>query len=141
MIRMTRRYAFSAAHVLARPDWSDERNQAVYGKCANPGGHGHNYVREVTVRGEIDPERGRVVPVERLDALVQRRVLELLDHGFLKREIAEFGSEVPTAENIARFAWRALKGELSPALLDRVRLVETQSNSVEYSEEEEGMTP
>ena len=141
MIRMTRRYAFSAAHVLARPDWSDERNQAVYGKCANPGGHGHNYVLEVTVRGEIDPESGRVVPVERLDALVQRRVLELLDHRFLNREIAEFGSEVPTAENIARFAWRALKGELSPALLDRVRLVETQNNSVEYSEEEEGMTP
>ena len=138
MIRMTRRYAFSAAHVLARPDWSDERNRAVYGKCANPGGHGHNYVLEVTVRGEIDPASGRVVPAERLDALVQRRVLELLDHRFLNREIAEFKNEVPTAENIARFAWRALKGELSPAVLDRVRLVETQNNSVEYREEEGG---
>ncbi len=138
MIRMTRRYAFSAAHVLARPDWSDEQNRAVYGKCANPGGHGHNYVLEVTVRGEIDPISGRVAPVERLDALVQRRVLKPLDHRFLNHEIAEFGSEVPTAENIARFAWRALKGELSPALLDRVRLVETQNNSVEYSEEEGG---
>ncbi len=138
MIRMTRRYAFSAAHVLARPDWSDERNRAVYGNCANPGGHGHNYVLEVTVRGEIDPASGRVVPAERLDALVQRRVLELLDHRFLNREIAEFESEVPTVENIARFAWRALKGELSPAVLDRVRLVETQNNSVEYREEEGG---
>jgi 6-pyruvoyltetrahydropterin/6-carboxytetrahydropterin synthase len=138
MIRMTRRYAFSAAHVLARPDWSDEQNRAVYGKCANPGGHGHNYVLEVTVRGEIDPTSGRVAPVERLDALVQRCVLEPLDHRFLNHEIAEFESEVPTAENIARFAWRALKGELSPALLDRIRLVETQNNSVEYREEEGG---
>ena len=66
--RVTRRYAFSAAHVLARPDWDDERNRSVYGKCANPGGHGHNYVLEVTVCGDVDLESGRVVPLEHLDA-------------------------------------------------------------------------
>ena len=137
MTRMTRRYHFSAAHVLARPDWSDEQNRAVYGKCANPSGHGHNYVLEVTVRGDVDPESGRLVPVERLDALVARRVLEALDHRFLNRDVLDFASEVPTAENIARFAWRALKGEVSPALLDRVRLLETANNFVEYSEEGE----
>ncbi len=137
MIRLTRRYPFSAAHVLARPDWSEARNRDVYGKCANPSGHGHNYVLEVTVRGALDPESGRLVPIERMDALVQRRVIEPLDHRFLNRDVPEFKSEVPTAENIARYAWRALKGELAPAVLDRVRLVETANNSVEYSEEGE----
>ena len=135
MIRMTRRYHFSAAHVLARPDWDDERNRAVYGKCANPAGHGHNYVLEVTVRGSIDPESGHLVAVERMDDLVQQRVLEAVDHRFLNKDVPEFGSVVPTAENIARYAWQRLKGELAPALLDRVRLVETANNSVEYSEE------
>ncbi len=137
MIRMTRRYHFSAAHVLARPDWSDEQNRAVYGKCANPSGHGHNYVLEVTVRGDVEPQSGRIVPVERLDALVARRVLEALDYRFLNRDVPEFASEVPTAENIARFAWRALKGEVSPAVLDRVRLLETANNFVECCEEGE----
>ncbi len=135
MIRLTRRYPFSAAHVLARPDWSEARNRDVYGKCANPSGHGHNYVLEVTVRGALDPESGRLVPIEQMDALVQRRVIEPLDHRFLNRDVPEFESCVPTAENIARYAWRALKGELAPAILDRVRLVETANNSVEYSEE------
>jgi len=134
-VRVTRRYSFSAAHVLARPEWSEEKNRDVYGKCANAAGHGHNYELEVTVRGDVDPESGHVVPVERLDAVVRRRVLDLLDHRFLNHEVPDFASEVPTAENIARFVWRALKGELSPAVLDRVYLRETSNNSVEYSEE------
>ena len=135
MIRLTRRYHFSAAHVLARPDWSEDRNRSVYGKCANPEGHGHNYTLEVTVRGELDPESGHIVPIEHLDSVVRRRVLDALDHRFLNREVPEFESRVPTAENIARFVWNQLKGELPPAILDRVRLVETRNNSVEYSEE------
>ncbi len=132
MMRVTRRYEFSAAHVLRHPDWSEERNRAVYGKCANPAGHGHNYVLEVTLRGEVDPESGRVVACEELDRLVARRILAPLDHRFLNREVPDFATQVPTAENIARFVWRALKGELSPAVLDRVRLVETSKNAVEY---------
>ncbi len=135
MIRLTRSYAFSAAHVLARPDWSDEHNREVYGRCANPAGHGHNYVLEVTLRGEVDPRVGRLVSIERLDRLVREKVLDRVDHRFLNREVAEFEQQVPTAENIARFAWNALKGETSPAVLDRVRLVETSNNSVVYSEE------
>jgi 6-pyruvoyltetrahydropterin/6-carboxytetrahydropterin synthase len=133
--RVTRRYSFSAAHILARSDWDEERNRSVYGKCANPEGHGHNYVLEVTVRGDIDPASGRVVPLERLDAVVRERVLSRVDHRFLNREVPEFATEVPTAENIARFCWRALKGEISPAALDSVRLVETSNNSVEYRED------
>ena len=137
MITVTRRYRFSAAHVLARSEWSEERNRAVYGKCANPAGHGHNYVLEVTVRGSIDPQSGRVLPAQELDRVVQERVLERLDHRWLDREVPEFEKQVPTAENIARYAWQALKGEISPAALHRIRLQETENNSVEYCEEDE----
>jgi 6-pyruvoyltetrahydropterin/6-carboxytetrahydropterin synthase len=133
MITLTRRYRFSAAHVLARPDWSEERNRDVYGQCANPAGHGHNYGLEVTVRGQLDPAIGRLLPIERLDAVVQERVLRPLDHRFLNREVPAFESVVPTLENIARYVWEALKGEIAPAVLHRVRLEETLNNSVEYS--------
>jgi len=87
------------------------------------------------VRGDVDPDSGRLVPLQRLDALVKERVLDVLDHRWLDREVPEFENEVPTAENIARFVWRALKGEIAPAVLHRVRLVETENNSVEYSED------
>lgn len=133
MIALTRRYRFSAAHVLARPDWSEERNRGVYGQCANPAGHGHNYGLEVTVRGQLDPSIGRLLPIERLDAVVQERVLRPLDHRFLNREVPAFESVVPTLENIACYVWEALKGEIAPAVLHRVRLEETRNNSVEYS--------
>ncbi len=132
MMTLTRRYRFSAAHVLARRDWTPERNLEVYGKCANPAGHGHNYAVEVTVRGEPDAATGRLISLERLDALVKERVLDALDRRWLDREVPEFAREVPTAENIARFVWRVLKGEISPAVLHRVRLVETANNCVEY---------
>ncbi len=132
MMTLTRRYRFSAAHVLARRDWPPERNLEVYGKCANPAGHGHNYVVEVTVRGELDAATGRLISLERLDTLVKERVLDALDRRWLDREVPEFAREVPTAENIARFVWRVLKGEISPAVLHRVRLVETANNCVEY---------
>ena len=137
MIRVTRSYPFSAAHVLARSDWSEQRNREVYGRCANPAGHGHNYLLEVTLGGEVDPVTGRLVQLQRLDQLVRTRILDRLDHRFLNRDLPEFEHAVPTAENIARFAWRALKGETSPAVLDRVRLVETSNNSVVYCEETE----
>ena len=95
MTRVIRRYAFSAAHVLARGDWSDARNRAVYGKCANPSGHGHNYRIELTLENAADAG-------ERIDALVRERVLAELDGRFLNRETRGFARVVPTAENIAR---------------------------------------
>ena len=131
MTRLTRRYRFSASHVLARTDWPSQRNDEVYGKCANPSGHGHNYALEVTLRGEVDPEHGVLLGVDRLDEIVDERVTRVLGHRLLNR-LTEFEKDVPTAENIARVAWRALVGRVSPAELDRVRLVETTHNSVEY---------
>lgn len=124
MTRLIRRYDFSAAHVLARPDWSETRNRGVYGKCANPAGHGHNYRIELTFDG--------VPELEPLDALVQKRVLAELDLRFLNREVPAFQRTVPTAENIARHIWDTLAEALEPTRLLAVRLVETGNNSVEY---------
>jgi len=125
LIRVIRRYEFSAAHVLARPDWSDARNRAVYGKCANPSGHGHNYRIELTLEGATDA--GAAV-----DSIVRERLLDELDGRFLNREVGGFARVVPTAENIARHIWDTLHDAVAPARLAGVRLVETSNNSVEY---------
>jgi len=132
LIRVIRRYDFSAAHVLARPDWSAARNRAVYGKCANPSGHGHNYRLELTLEGALDAATGRVAGLEALDEVVLPRVLAELDGRFLNRDVAAFARVVPTAENIARHVWDTLDGALGPASLASVRLIETSNNSVEY---------
>jgi len=136
-MRLTRSYEFSAAHVLARPEWSAEHNARVYGKCANPAGHGHNYRVEVTVEGEPDPATGRLVDLARLDAVVRERVLGPLDTSCLNHDVAEFARTVPTAENIARHVWDHLIGVVHPARLASIRLVETPKNSVEYFGDEE----
>jgi len=132
VVRVRRKYGFSAAHVLARAEWDQARNEATYGKCANPAGHGHNYVLEVVLKGQPDPVSGRLIPLHQLDRIVEGRVLSRLDHRFLNREVVEFQQRVPTAENIARFAWEALCDAVAPAKLDSVRLIETENNSVEY---------
>lgn len=125
MTRVIRRYAFSAAHVLARPDWDEARNRAVYGKCANPSGHGHNYRIELTLEGTSDAG-------EAVDAIVGERVLGELHDRFLNQDVRDFERVVPTAENIARYIWDTLRVAVAPARLACVRLVETSNNSVEY---------
>ena len=137
MTRVTRRYEFSAAHVLARSDWSADRNAHVYGKCANPAGHGHNYTVEVTIEGEIDRRTGWILRPEKLDELAVSRVVRRLDGRFLNLDVPDFGKRVPTAENIARFVWDSLVRDVAPARLVSVRLVETRNNSVEYAGDEE----
>jgi len=135
-IAVTRRYGFPAAHVLARPEWPRERNERVWGKCANPAGHGHNYGLEVTVAGPLDPGSGRVVDPDWLDALVRERVVERLSHRLLNDDPA-FREAVPTAENIARFVEGALEGPIaagSRARLVRVRILETRRNVFETGE-------
>jgi len=133
VIRLVQRFEWSAAHVLARGDWPAERNRAVYGKCANPAGHGHNYAVEVAVEGPVDPRTGRILPEGRLEELVRRSVLDELDETLLNRDVAAFAKTVPTAENIALHIWDTLAGRLSPARLVGIRLVETRNNSVEYA--------
>ncbi|MEE8558857.1 MAG: 6-carboxytetrahydropterin synthase [Myxococcota bacterium] len=136
MTSLTRRYRFSAAHVLAREEWSPERNGGVFGKCANPAGHGHNYELLVTVAGEADRESGMLVPARVLDRAVRERVVAKLDGRLLLQGGQGFEDRVPTAENIARFAWEALAGRLDRVQLERVRLVETTNNAVEFDGEE-----
>ena len=137
MIALTRRYRFPAAHVLRSPELSDADNVRVYGKCANPAGHGHDYGLEITVTGDIDPATGQVFARDRLDALVGERVLARFGHALLNDDPA-FDARVPTAENIAL----AIQSELAPAIaaerpganLLRVRLEETRKNSFETGE-------
>lgn len=136
MLRLTRRYRFSAAHRLAHRGWTEERNRIVYGKCSNPAGHGHGYELHVTVAGEPDAGTGMLLPLADLDRMVELRVLSRLDGKLLNRDVPEFEKEIPTAENIARFAWRSLEGQLGAARLARIRLVETPNNSVECGEED-----
>ena len=136
MIALTRRYHFAAAHVLRHPDFDDAENERVYGKCANPAGHGHDYGLEITVAGELDPATGQVFPRETLDALVQERVIERFGHRRLNDDPA-FGERVPTAENIALVVESLLAAEIAArpgARLARVRLEETRKNSFETGE-------
>ena len=131
MIELTRCYRFPAAHVLARPDFSLERNLATYGKCANPGGHGHGYALEVSVTGVVDPVTGEVMSRTSLDALVDERVLQRFSHRLLNAD-ALFAEQVPTAENIARVIHAQLAAPIAAAgaaRLARVRVRETRKNS------------
>jgi 6-pyruvoyltetrahydropterin/6-carboxytetrahydropterin synthase len=130
VIAVTRRYRFPAAHVLRSDAFSDAENERVYGKCANPAGHGHDYGLEVTVAGPIDARTGAVFPVDRLDALVREHVLDRLSHRLLNDD-AWFTVAVPTAENIAIAIERALREPVaaeSTARVVRVRLLETRRN-------------
>jgi len=136
MISLTRRYRFPAAHVLRSAVLSDAENERLYGKCAHPAGHGHDYGLEVTVTGPVDERTGAIVPLARLDALVHERVVDRLAHRLLNED-PWFREAVPTAENIALAAWRTLSAALaavSEARVVRVRLHETRRNIFECGE-------
>lgn len=137
MIRLTRRYRFSASHRLHSDALSETSNRELYGKCNNPYGHGHNYLLEVTVRGPVNMESGQVAKVSALDALVRRTVLDDFDNRNLNADIHEFGTAVPTSENIAGVIEERLDRNWQTGfpgewpVLDRVLLRETRKNSFE----------
>lgn len=145
MIRVTRRYRFSASHRLYAEGLSEATNRELYGKCSNPHGHGHDYVVEVSVRGPVEPRSGRAVDVAALDGLVRDEVLRAFDHRNLNADVEELGGVVPTTENLAleirrRLAggWpRAFRGEWPK--LERIRIQETKRNAFEWqrSDDEE----
>ncbi|KGF73534.1 6-pyruvoyl tetrahydropterin synthase [Neosynechococcus sphagnicola sy1] len=124
---------FSAAHRLARPDLSYEDNCKIYGKCARPNGHGHNYHLEVTVKGEMDPRTGMVVELGALHQVITDQVLEPLDHTFLNLDIPYFAAIVPTAEHIAVYIRDILQQPIQAlgAKLHKIKLVESPNNSCE----------
>jgi 6-pyruvoyltetrahydropterin/6-carboxytetrahydropterin synthase len=136
VVRATRHVHFSAAHRLYRDDWSDERNAEVFGDCSNPNWHGHNYELEVTVEGAVDAETGFVMDLKSLKGLVERRVVDDVDHKNLNTEVAWLEGVNPSTENVAVAIWGRLAGELPEGVrLARVLLRETPRNWVEYTGE------
>ena len=132
MIYLTRKCEFSASHYYHSPELSAEENRRLYGKCANLNGHGHNYTLEVTVRGEIDPTTGFVIDLKDLKDIMNREVVETLDHRHLNKEVPEFAAQIPTTENIAVAIWRRLDASLHPVKLHRIRLYEQPDLFVDY---------
>ena len=133
MLTITRRLTFAAAHRLYRPDWDDECNRAIFGQCANPGGHGHNYALEVTVGGDVDPETGMIVDLRWVKDIVETFVVDHVDHRNLNTDVEFLRGVIPTAENLARRFWERLVGPISErATLVRVRVVETENNAATY---------
>ena len=135
MVFLTRRATFSASHYYWNDAWSAERNQQVFGRCANRNGHGHNYTLEVTVAGEPDAVTGFVVDLKWLKDVIEREVLSAYDHRHLNLETPEFRNEIPTTENIAIAAWQRLEPAISEAggaRLSRVRVYETPEIFAEY---------
>jgi 6-pyruvoyltetrahydropterin/6-carboxytetrahydropterin synthase len=125
MIRITRKVEFSAAHFYHNPNLSAEENRKIFGKCNNPHGHGHNYVLEVTVAGEPDPETGMVLDLKELKEILQRKVVDRMDHKHLNYEVPELAGQITTCENIAIVIWRLLEPEIHQGKLDRVRVYES----------------
>ncbi|MBV8206107.1 MAG: 6-carboxytetrahydropterin synthase [Acidobacteria bacterium] len=128
---LTRRYLFSASHRLHNPELGEADNQATYGKCNNPYGHGHNYTLEVTVGGQVDEQTGMICDLAELDRFVVKEVLERFGHENLNR-LPQFASVVPTTENLCAELFRILRA-FPRAALQKIRLEETMLNSFEYA--------
>lgn len=130
MIRVTKRVEFCAAHHYANPQWSQEENRRVFGKCSNV--HGHNYVLEVTVEGEPSPETGMVMDLKALKDVIRSAVLDRLDHRDLNQDVPYFKEKIPTPENLAVVVWELLEPRLEGCRLYRVRLYEDETFFVDY---------
>ncbi|MES2587453.1 MAG: 6-carboxytetrahydropterin synthase [Bacteroidota bacterium] len=131
-MKVSRRETFNAAHRLNNSDWSEKENQEIFGLCNNPNYHGHNYVLEVWVDGEINPQTGYVIDLKILSELIKQEVSEPFDHRNLNLDCEEFKNLNPTAENIALVIWNKLRAKLDAKLALEIRLWETDRNSVFY---------
>ena len=132
-MKVCRRVTFNSAHRLYRKDWSDEQNNAIFGKCNNPNFHGHNYVLEIWIDGNIDPETGYVVDLKIVKDLAKSEIEHRFDHRNLNLDCPEFKDLIPTAENIAVVCWNLLRAKLDSKYSLSIRLLETENNLVEYA--------
>ena len=134
MVHITRRERFSAAHKLARKDWSEEKNYEVFGKCSNPNWHGHNYVLYVTVKGKPEPSTGFVVDLSALGDLIKSNVIDHIDHKNMNVDVEFMKGLMTSTENIAIAIWNQLEKPVADlgATLHCVKLHETENNYVEY---------
>lgn len=131
-VAVFRKEHFNAAHRLYNPDWTEEQNDRVFGKCNNPNWHGHNYELVVQLVGEPDPDTGYVYDMKKLSELIRDHVLIRFDHKNLNLDTEEFKNINPTAENIAVTIFNILRDKIEPNLELKVRLYETERNFVEY---------
>ncbi len=132
MIYITRREVFAASHRLYNPDLPEEQNEAIYDKCANKNGHGHNYILEVVVAGEIDPVTGYVLDLKDLKRIIKDNVIKKVDHKHLNHDVDFMTGIIPTAENICVAIWHQIADKLPSGRLYSVKLYETENNYVEY---------
>ena len=134
MVYLTRRERFSAAHRLFNPELTDEENERIYGPCANPNWHGHNYILWVTIRGEVSPGTGYVVDLKKLSQIIRKKVIEKVDHKNINTEVDFMKDQFISTENLAIGIWNELKPSLLAlgAELHSVKLQETENNTVEY---------
>lgn len=131
-VAVFRKEHFNAAHRLHNPDWTEEKNTAVFGKCNNPSFHGHNYELIVKVIGEPDPDTGYVCDMKILSDLIKEHVTDRFDHKNLNLDVPEFRKLNPTAENIAVVIYNILRAKVDEKLELKIRLYETERNFVEY---------
>ncbi len=131
-IAVSRKEHFNAAHRLFNPTWSNEKNDAVFGKCNNPNYHGHNYELIVTLIGEPDPETGYVYDLKLLSDIINELVLKQFDHKNLNLDTTFFANRNPTAENIAVVIWTILRERIESQYELKIKLYETERNFVEY---------
>jgi 6-pyruvoyltetrahydropterin/6-carboxytetrahydropterin synthase len=136
---ITRKAEFSASHVCSQPSLTEQQNRELYGPAANPNGHGHNYVLEVTLEGDPDPVTGMVFDLKNLKTIINQAVVEPMDHRFLNYEVPPFDRIVPTPENIAVDIWNRLAPSFREgrARLHKIRLYETEDLYVDYAGERE----
>ena len=134
MVSVTESFEFSASHRLYNLTLSEEENRALFGKCANPNGHGHNYVVEVTVRGEPDTGTGRIIHIHDLELIVRESVVDRFDHKHLNLDCPEFAELNPSVENITQVIWNLLDSRFPPAELAKVRVWETPKTYAEIEQ-------
>lgn len=132
IVTATRRLHFNAAHRVHNPALSDDENRELFGKCNNPNWHGHNYILDVSVTGPIEERTGYVIDLSKLKHIVQREVLDKVDHRNFNLDVPFMRDTIPTSENIVVAIWRILEPAVKPGHLSKLVLWETPNNSVEY---------
>lgn len=134
MIYLTRRERFNAAHRMFKPEWDDEKNLEVYGKCSNPNWHGHNYNLYVTVKGDLNPETGYLVNLKTLSRIIKEEVIEQIDHKNMNIEVPFMKGKIASSENLAIAIWELLEPEIMALGIELhcIKIEETENNIIEY---------
>lgn len=132
MIYITKKLDFSAAHRVYNPNFTDEENANCFGRCNNPNGHGHNYELEVTIKGEVNPETGYLMDLKELKSIINREIIDKVEHKFLNYDVDFLQGIIPSSENLCIAFWNILKKAITQAELHEIKLYESKTSSVTY---------